>query len=271
MAKVHFLLTPEWDWSGVKAMPAMASSPASFANRAAGPAPVGSAEDLRERGELQRSYYSFLNCLANADLGHVLLSAPGDTLTAALNDLMQGAATHVDPSVRKLCINTIGRLGADWLSPAADGTGPKPEQGGQGQDRQTSPSPSPALAVPTAGAGQAQGVLAGLSDFMAKQFGCEVLFEGLATPGSGIDIRDAAAISLLTEVAVQLKAVHRLTGQAFLGHLCGVSLPKLGWPPAAQEQLVAHITQSEVKQLKDFLKTAVLELRPNGAAGVRWR
>ena len=91
-----------------------------------------------------------------------------------------------------------------------------------------------------------------------------MLLEGVATPGSGIDVRDAAAISLLLEIAVQLKAVHRLGGQAFLSHLCAVTLPKLGWPAAAQEQLVAHIAQSEPKQLKDFLKAALLELRQNG-------
>ena len=82
-----------------------------------------------------------------------------------------------------------------------------------------------------------------------------------------MDVRDASCISLLTEIAMQLKSMHRLGGDRYLSHLCGVTLPRLGWPQAAQEQLVGHITQSEAKQLKDFLKQAFIELRqPNGAA-----
>jgi hypothetical protein len=38
---------------------------------------------------------------------------------------------------------------------------------------------------------------------------------------SGVDIRDAAAISLLTEVSQSLKLVHEKCGQPFLAHLCG--------------------------------------------------
>lgn len=51
------------------------------------------------------------------------------------------------------------------------------------------------------------------------QFGGEVCLEGLV--GSGVDIRDAAAISLLTEVSQSLKLVHEKCGQPFLAHLCG--------------------------------------------------
>lgn len=44
-------------------------------------------------------------------------------------------------------------------------------------------------------------------------------------------------------------------------------LPRMGWPPAAQEQLVFHITQSDPKQLKDFLKAALQQARSGASPG----
>lgn len=56
----------------------------------AGGAPaLGSAEDLREKGELQRGYYSFLHALAHNDLAPALLRAPPGILDAVLGALMQ--------------------------------------------------------------------------------------------------------------------------------------------------------------------------------------
>ncbi len=59
---------------------------------------------------------------------------------------------------------------------------------------------------------------------------------------SSIDIRDAAAISLLTEVAQSLQLVHSRCGEAYLAYLCTALLPRMGWPPEAAQQLMAHIT-----------------------------
>ena len=72
------------------------------------------------------------------------------------------------------------------------------------------------------------------------QFGGEVLLEALVA--SSIDIRDAAAISLLTEVAQCLQLVHSRCGEAYLAYLCTALLPRMGWPPEAAQQLVTHIT-----------------------------
>lgn len=67
-----------------------------------------------------------------------------------------------------------------------------------------------------------------------------MLLEALVA--SSIDIRDAAAISLLTEVAQSLQLVHSRCGEAYLAYLCTALLPHMGWPPEAAQQLVAHIT-----------------------------
>lgn len=228
------LLPPDWDWSGAKALPsASVATPSSPAVRAAplsgaaggGSVPaLGSAEDMRERGELQKAYYSFLHALAHNELTSALLQTPPGTLDAVLGALMQGAGTHVDSGVRKTCIQVLGRLAREWLGE--------------------------------------QDALPGFRDYVIQQLACEVCLESLV---SGVDVRDAAAISLLTEVSLSLKLVHEKCGQPFLAYLCSTVLPRMGWPPAAQQQLVMHITQSDAKQLKDFLKAALLELKAQGS------
>jgi len=292
VAKVHLFLGQDWDWSGVAAQPAMSSSPATA--RLSGPAVAGSTEDLRERGELQRAYYSFLANLIAADMTRVLLAAPGETRSHALHDLMQGAATHVDATVRKLCISALGKIATDTLNGnglagvgaqrAAAGAplptaATSPTKTGFLGETSTSNTPtttlestfealpsSPPISVPPIRGANAA-ALGGLEEFLLERFGCEVLLGGLANPDSTIDVRDASCISLLSEIATQLKSMHKLGGSFYLSHLCRVTLPRLGWPQAAQEQLVQYISQSETKQLKDFLKQAFIELRqPNGAA-----
>lgn len=41
------------------------------------------------------------------------VQAPGGTLDVALEGLLRGAASHVDPIVRRMCIQTLRRLLAD--------------------------------------------------------------------------------------------------------------------------------------------------------------
>ena len=113
VARVHSLLPADWDWSGAKATPAALATPtaagaAAAAAGAAGgaggdkPAAAGSNEDLRERSELQRAYYSFAHSLVHNGLAAVLLRAPPGTLDAMLGALMRGAATHVDAGELRL-------------------------------------------------------------------------------------------------------------------------------------------------------------------------
>lgn len=102
VARVHSLLPTDWDWSGAKCTPAALSTPTAAAAAGERPAGAGSTEDLRERAELQRAYYSFLHALVHNGLSGVLLRAPPGTLDAALGALMRGAATHVDAGAQRV-------------------------------------------------------------------------------------------------------------------------------------------------------------------------
>jgi len=65
VSRVHTLLPPSYDWSGTDGKP-------------------GASEDKRERAEVQRSYYGFLNALAQNQLLQCLHVRP---FTAALVSL----------------------------------------------------------------------------------------------------------------------------------------------------------------------------------------
>lgn len=75
-------------------------------------------EEFREKGDLQRSYYSLLLALTMNNLTSSLLHIPGQALDNLMTALAKGAATHTDPSVRKTCIQVcVGRALAllAWL------------------------------------------------------------------------------------------------------------------------------------------------------------
>jgi hypothetical protein len=56
-------------------------------------------------------------------------------------------------------------------------------------------------------------------------------------------------------------------GDDFAAHLCGRVLPSLGLPAEVQQQLIFHVRESDPKQLKDCLRSVLLQA--NGAAGAR--
>ena len=78
---------------------------------------VVSAEDARERGELQRAYYSLLHATTSNELTGVLLATPATTRNAALEGLVRGAASHVDAVVRKTCMQA--RPSSSWKPTAS--------------------------------------------------------------------------------------------------------------------------------------------------------
>ena len=61
-------------------------------------------EDLREKGELQRGYYGFLHAITTSTLAHVLLQTLSQSLHIALGALVAGGAGHIDPGIRKTCL-----------------------------------------------------------------------------------------------------------------------------------------------------------------------
>ncbi len=65
-------------------------------------------EEARERGELQRTYYLLLSAVTSHAMSGALLKVPPGALEAAVVGLTRGAATHVDATVRRTCLQVRG-------------------------------------------------------------------------------------------------------------------------------------------------------------------
>ena len=67
-------------------------------------------EDARERGELQKSYFSLLHVVVHASLSESLLKMPPGALDAVMKAVTQSASTHVDAAVRRTCLQVCARV-----------------------------------------------------------------------------------------------------------------------------------------------------------------
>jgi hypothetical protein len=62
-----------------------------------------SLDDMREKGELQRTYYALLHAVVHNSLAATLLKTPG-VLDVVMGALVTGAAAHSDVTMRKTCV-----------------------------------------------------------------------------------------------------------------------------------------------------------------------
>ena len=97
--KVHGYLGSDWDWSMRAALEGVVDHG------------TGSTEELRERAELQKQYYSIVNSISQCtSLVDRVLSRD----SAAVSDIFHGAVSNVDAGVRKLCIATLSGIVLHW-------------------------------------------------------------------------------------------------------------------------------------------------------------
>ena len=132
--------------------------------------------------------------LASNQLAQALLRAPGGTLDVALEGLLRGAAAHVDPAVRRMCVQTLRRL----LAEVAAGPAQPP----------------------------------GFQQFLRERVAGGVCVASL-TAGR-LDVRDAAVAALLGDVAGLLAESAGRCGDGLEPYLRQSLLPALPLPPALQ-------------------------------------
>mmetsp|Transcript_3613 Transcript_3613/g.10405 ORF Transcript_3613/g.10405 Transcript_3613/m.10405 type:complete len:537 (-) Transcript_3613:551-2161(-) len=214
----HNLLTPSWDWSGRSGAGTSEDFQVNNHTQA-----TGSAEELREKAELQRSYYSVLHAICQNNLSSALSHLKVATLEQCMQGLVSGASLHVDPSVRKVCVQTLGMLVAQWLSSRADAT--------------------PWEAFP------------GFRRWAVDHVAYDACVVGILQ--GGLDLQDAAVSSLLGEVASVLMSVHERCGDEFIA-----ALPRTGWPSPTVEQLALAIQErKDQRELKAVMKSIMQQLQ----------
>lgn len=209
------------------------------------PLPAATLEELREAGELQRQYYLLLHGMVSVGLAGVLLggggagppsssaggAAPGAVLEAVVQALTRGAATHVDPSVRRTCVQVYCRLVKEWC----------PVGGTE--------------AVP------------GFRRYAMEHLGGEACVLGLLRSQPPLDARDGATLPLLSDLAAALKLVEERCGEEFVAHLVNVVGPAAGLPPHVAQQLAYAVKGSEAKDVRECLRGMLAAV--NQAAGGR--
>ncbi len=99
-SKVHEYLGSNWDWSMRTAMEGVEDEG------------MGSTEELRERADLQKQYYSIVNSVSQCTpvIDRVLSRD-----SPAVSDVFHGAVSNMDPAVRKLCIATLSGIVFHWV------------------------------------------------------------------------------------------------------------------------------------------------------------
>ncbi|KAG2493435.1 hypothetical protein HYH03_008254 [Edaphochlamys debaryana] len=278
LVRLHGALGAGWDWSGRQAAPG--------ALTLATEGTAATLEDVRERGELQRAYYLLLSGITGAGLSGALLKVPPAALEAAVVGLTRGAATHVDPTVRKTCLQVFSRLVGDWCG------SPAPAPGAP------APAATPASPGPGTPAGPPPGseLVPGFRRYAMERLGEEACLVGLLRPaltssssganaagggggaggggaggaggqgagGTVLDVRDAAVLNLLGEAAAALKLIYAKCGEEFPAHLTGAVLPALGLDPGSAQQLVALIRGGEARELRDYLRALMLGAQAAG-------
>eukprot|EP00879_Flechtneria_rotunda_P007650 GHRR01008022.1.p1 GENE.GHRR01008022.1~~GHRR01008022.1.p1 ORF type:complete len:244 (+),score=108.64 GHRR01008022.1:34-732(+) len=208
-------------------------------------------EDAREKGELQRSYYSLLHCIVHQSFASSLVQASPQVLDSLLTALAKGAATHVDASVRRTCIQVLERLLSDWCSTDSS---------------ELVPGFKAFVVQQLGGHACIVGIFGSADLTAASRTGATAISNGnaigsRAAVGHGaLDARDAATVSLLGEAASALKLLHQKCGDDFLAHLLSQVFPGTGLPSELQQQLAYHIRDDDAKQLKDFMREVLLSI-----------
>ena len=70
----------------------------------------------------------------------------------------------------------------------------------------------------------------------------------------------------IQDVSNALKLVYERCGDEFAAHLLGAAGPAAGLPPALSQQLAAHVRESGVQELREFLRGLLTQAA--AAAGV---
>jgi exportin-T len=79
-------------------------------------------EECRDRMNLQKSYYLFINSLCINGVTEVIYNLGSEQLYEVLQTVIDGARTSSDPSVKKICIMSLKRLVEIWgVSGCVDG------------------------------------------------------------------------------------------------------------------------------------------------------
>ena len=226
------VLPPDHDWTGAAAAPRRLGGDGGGGGATPphpSDAPPPPSEEARERGAVQRALLALTHALASARLGAVALAAA----SGLLDVLLASASAHVDPVVRRACVQSVRRLVAD----AAAAT-------------------PPSLALPPF-----------LRDAVVRR----VCLAGLAS--SRLDARDGVVAALVGDVAallVDAVAAARALVAAGVETAAPIDVAAdaaaAGFPPAVAAAVAAAMDAGDAKAARAALRGGLLEIAGGAAA-----
>ena len=227
------VLPPDHDWTGAAAAPRRLDNGGGGGGGAipssSTDVPPPPSEEARERGAVQRALLALTHALASARLGAVALAAA----SGLLDVLLASASAHVDPAVRRACVQSVRRLVADAAAA-------------------TPPSPS-------------------LPPFLRDAVVRRVCLTGLAS--SRLDARDGAVAALVGDVAallVDATAAARALAAAGVETATPIDVATdaaaAGFPPAVAAAVAAAVDAGDAKAARGALRGGLLELAGVAAA-----
>jgi exportin-T len=221
-ARTDALLGPTFLWNGPSKSANTTATPTTTTLDASSPLTPATtsaaiSEELREQAEVQRAFFAVLHCIAKEDLGMIVLSIADEERSKCIQALEFGAARHVDPLIRRVCIQTLGTLAASWCPVDA------PE------------------------------VVPHMRDWTLEHLVASCCLRGLLSADASLDVRDAGVWQLTSEVASQLRALRAHLGEAMHVRVAE-TLQELSLPKKSTTELVnalksADVTSREVRSM----------------------
>ncbi|KAL9228510.1 hypothetical protein vseg_004085 [Gypsophila vaccaria] len=187
--------------------------------------PGSNTEEIRERQELQRTFYTFLNVIATHDLSSVFLSPKSRaSLDPIMQLLLSSCCNHKDITVRKACVQIFIQLIKDWS------TGPFGEE-----------------KVP------------GFQTFIIETFAANCCLYSVLD--KSFDFCDANTLALFAEIITAQKVMYEKFGENFVAQFVSKGFFAAHCPPDLAQQYRQKLQNNDTKGFKAFYQSLIENLR----------
>ncbi|XP_047342580.1 exportin-T-like [Impatiens glandulifera] len=187
--------------------------------------PKCNTEEIRERQELQKLFYTFLNAIAMNDMSSVFLSQKSRVcLDSVMQNLLETSCKHKDIVVRKLCVQIFIRLIKDWC------VGPF------GEDK-----------------------LPGFQGFVVEIFATNCCLYSVLD--KSFEFTDSNTMLLFKEIALVQKVMYEKFDNEFLLHFVSKWFPSAQCPQDLAEQYCKKLKHKDLDVLVSFYQNLIENLR----------
>ncbi|XP_019856331.1 PREDICTED: exportin-T-like isoform X3 [Amphimedon queenslandica] len=182
-------------------------------------------EEYRDKLNLHKSYYLFINSICINGVTEVIASQNMEQVNSVLGSIVEGASTSPDSSVKRICFMSLKKLVEGW----------------SGQNV--------LLDYPST---------SGFIDYVYKEI-LPICFVVPLQPT--FDLNEGQAYLCLGEIVSLLKELVTQRGEEFLLYLQSQYLPSLMIPTDIGQEMSVRLQENDMKSLKIYFKALFTSLR----------